>query len=85
VDHLEDEDASRGGQRDDTTLCVAARWRHHLVSNTAWRCNAQLQVLWRDVDHLATGRDEVLWPGTGIPLSPDAKEDLKGYLGNGHI
>ncbi len=42
-------------------------------------------MLWRDVDHLTTRRDEVLWRGTGIPQSPDAKEDLRGYLGNGHI
>jgi hypothetical protein len=85
---MEDEEAVRGEQRDDTTLCVAARWRHRLVrqvSNTAWRRNALLQVLWRDVDHLATGRDEVLWRGTGIPQSPAAKEDLRGFLGNGHI
>ena len=52
ADHLEDEEAVRGEQRDDTTLCVAARWRHRLVSNTAWRRYARLRVLWRDVDHL---------------------------------
>ena len=55
------------------------------MSNTAWRRYARLQVLWRDVDHLATRRDEVLWRGTGIPQSPAAKEDLRGYTGNGHI
>ena len=55
------------------------------MSNTAWRRYARLQVLWRDVDHLATRRDEVLWRGTGIPQSPAAKEDLRGYLGNGYI
>ncbi len=55
------------------------------MSNTAWRRYARLQVLWRDVDHLATRRDEALWRGTGIPQSPAAKEGLRGYLGNGHI
>ena len=55
------------------------------MSNTAWRRYARLQVLRRDVDHLATRRDEVLWRGTGIPQSPAAKEDLRGFLGNGHI
>jgi hypothetical protein len=112
-----------------------------VVSNTAWRRCALLQVLWRHVTRaggqliapgvapcrpvpvpvfstscqcqscvdqlcfrpaascqscrpavdgamstqLATRRDEVLWRGTGIPQSPAAKEDLRGYLGNGHI
>ena len=55
------------------------------MSNTAWRRYALLQELWRDDDLLATRRDEVLWRGTGIPQSPAAKEDLRGYLGNGHI
>ncbi len=55
------------------------------MSNTAWRRYARLQVLWGDVDHLAIRRDEVLWRGNGIPQSPAAKEDLRGYLGNGHI
>ncbi len=48
----------------------------HLVSNTAWRRYARLRVLWRDVDHLATRRDEVLCHGTGIPQAPAVKEDL---------
>ncbi len=55
------------------------------MSNTAWRRYARLQVLRRDVDHLAIKRDEVLWRGTGIPQSLAAKEDLTDYLGNGHI
>ncbi len=55
------------------------------MSDTEWRRYAQLQVLWCDVDHLAARRDEVLWRGTGIPQSPAAKEDLRGYLGNCHI
>ena len=49
----------------------------HLVSNTAWRRYARLRVLWRDVDHFATRRDELLWHGTGIPQAPAVKEDLE--------
>ena len=49
----------------------------HLVSNTAWRRYARLRVLWRDVDHFATRRDELLWHGTGIPQAPAVNADLE--------
>ena len=42
-----------------------------------WRRYARFRVLWRDVDHLATRLDEVLWHGTGIPQAPAVNADLE--------
>jgi len=78
-----------GWMDDSTSASGAARWRHHLVDNTAWRRYARLRVLWRDVDHLVTRRDEGLWRGAGIPQTPAAKEDLDviwaTVTSNGHL
>ena len=50
ADHLEDEEASGGGQRHDTTTWAAY---------TAWLCYARTRVLGRYVNHHAARRDRV--------------------------